>query len=774
MFKRFENYLKSQINKELDARKTAEDENIANGFYSNFKLKEVNRNKMLATSIQRTHNNLTADTPDGVAMDAVCSYANKLNNAYNIALPVDDIIYTFFAAQCFIGFQACSLLTQNWLINKACSLPPKDAIRPNYTVNYKIADDEVIDNDFLTEIKDVSDDKTKYNIREIGRIFAEKKRQFGQVLAYPVIDGVNYSLPFNIDAVKPDSYKGMTVIDPVWYVAELDSEAISKPDSINYFRPTYFVMPDGKKIHYSWCQFGLNGEVPDVLKPTYYWGGYPVPQLIYKRVYAAEKTANEAPMLAMSKRLLVTDINVAAAMTNPAEVQKQIDVLTNYRDNFGVLTKRPQETIQQIDTSLADLDTVIMTQYQLVAAASGVPASKLIETQPKGFNSNGDYEDNQYKMLLASIQEDDIAPLMEMHYQLLCKSKFGLTRYFTVKFDEIDTPTEKERAEINEIQARTDATLVQAGAISPDELRQKLINDENSGYNGLDDEEPEEEPINLEDNGGSSTEQNPFSMDDDTEWRSTENGVHFPLIKGQSTRKSCKAFFKNKNNKQYSEPKNQTETEKYLEKGGYKIKSITPENHVALNDALKDVSDKFELDKIKSINTIDIPSDDLAWSYENEIIIDKSFCNSTKEEIQKAYDSEITNYKDEVNDKLKNAIDENEIKLNKYKAKFNRFGVHTTSDNYFKETILHELGHNIANEKILKTLDTDRKKGIELSNLLQNCYNKSKSNNDIYKLSYVGEENAGEYFAECFVAYNIGEKLPDYAKNMIETFMKKQ
>lgn len=496
MIKKFENYLKSKINECLDA-KQAQDKKDIETSYATYTLPEIDRNEYLAKSIQKRHTNLIPNVPAGVAMDAACCNFDKLNNAYNISSPVEDMIFTFFATQCFIGFQACSLLTQNWLINKACSLPPKDAIRPNYTVNYKVSADEIIDNDFLTEIKDVSDDKTKYNIREVARIFAEKKRQFGQVLAYPVIDGVDYELPFNIDAVQPDSYKGITVIDPVWYVAELDSEAISKPDSINYFRPTYFVMPDGKKIHYSWCIFGLNGEVPDVLKPTYYWGGYPVPQLIYKRVYAAEKTANEAPMLAMSKRLLVADINVGSAITNPRETQEKINTLVYYRDNNGVAFKRPNENIQQIDTSLADLDTVIMTQYQLVAAASGVPASKLIETQPKGFNSNGDYEDNQYKMLLASIQEDDYAPLMELHYQILCKSKFGLNRIFSVKFDEIDTPTEKERAEINEIQARTDATLVQAGVLSPEEVREKLINDENSGYNGLE-EEPEEEDISFE------------------------------------------------------------------------------------------------------------------------------------------------------------------------------------------------------------------------------------------------------------------------------------
>ena len=53
-------------------------------------------------------------------------------------------------------------------------------------------------------------------------------------------------------------------------------------------------------------------------------------------------------------------------------------------------------------------------------------------------------------------------------------------------------------AEINSIIANTDATLVNAGVIAPDEVRTKLINDENSGYDGLD-EELEEEPLDFED-----------------------------------------------------------------------------------------------------------------------------------------------------------------------------------------------------------------------------------------------------------------------------------
>ena len=526
-------------------------------------LPDIQREKLLACSIQKTHMDFKPVAQTGYAMDsAAMDSCNRFNentkDIYSIRQPLNDIIYTHFATQGFIGFQACAILTQNWLINKACLLPTKDAIRPNYTVDFK-GSDEVLDED-KDKIKDmqaISDDKQKFDIKEVARVFAEKKRQFGQSLAYPLIEGVNYEEPFNIDAIKLGSYKGMTVIDPVWYNVELDSEAIMNPESLRFFKPTYFKLPNGTRVHYTWVQFGVNGEVPDILKSTYRFGGYPIPQLIYERAYSAEKVANEAPMLAQSKRLLVADINVAAYLTNTAETVEKLKAISQFRDNWGVMTKRPGDSVQQIDTSLTDLDEVIMTQYQLTAAAAGITATKLLETQPKGFNSTGDYEDDQYKLTLTSIQKDDFAPLLEMHYRCLAMSKYGLDREFTVHFEEIDTPTEKERAEINEINSRTYATYVNAGVITGDEVRERLKEDEDSGFNTLSDEIPEDnEPFDFgeEQEGNGETLQNPFSEDEFNldEWKEEEHprNEEGEFTAGNSANTSTENLNKNENFKQ--------------------------------------------------------------------------------------------------------------------------------------------------------------------------------------------------------------------------------
>lgn len=481
-------YIKSIANEVYEEKQPKEE--TSDGSYT---LPEPKRNELLACSIQKTHKDLIPSTPAGVAMDGVCD-TGKLNNAYNICNPVNDIIYTHFAVQGFIGFQACAILCQNWLINKACYLPAEDAIRPAYELSYVTTDEkEKIDKDFLTKIINESNDLKGFNIKKVCETFATKKRVYGQILAYPIVEGANYEQPFNIDSITENSYKGMTVIDPVWYTPILDEEAVSNPQSLRYMKPTYFQMPDGKKIHHSWCIFGVNGEVSDILLPTYRFGGYPIPQLIYERVYCAEKTANEAHMLAQSKRLLIADINVKSYMTNPNNTVKELEALTQFRDNWGIMTKRPGDSVQQIDTSLTDLDEVIMTQYQLVAASSRVQATKLLETQPKGFNSTGDYEDKQYKLTLVGIQNTDYIPILDFHYALLSKSKYGITRDYTITFKEIDTPTELERAQINQTKAQTDSVYVQSGILSPDEVRDNLIKNPNSGYNDIQGELPEEE-----------------------------------------------------------------------------------------------------------------------------------------------------------------------------------------------------------------------------------------------------------------------------------------
>ena len=98
--------------------------------------------------------------------------------------------------------------------------------------------------------------------------------------------------------------------------------------------------------------------------------------------------------------------------------------------------------------------------------------------------------------------------MLDFHYALLSKSRYGIERDYTITFKEIDTPTELERAQINNTIAQTASAYVQAGVISPDEVRDNLIKDPNSGFNDITGELEEGEEFSFSDepDGGSASE----------------------------------------------------------------------------------------------------------------------------------------------------------------------------------------------------------------------------------------------------------------------------
>ena len=189
-----------------------------------------------------------------------------------------------------------------------------------------------------------------------------------------------------------------------------------------------------------------------------------------------------------------------AVMSNSNAAIERLQQWAQYRDNFGVkLGDKEGDEFSQFDTSLADMDALIMTQYQLVAAIAGVPATKLIGTSPKGFNSSGDYEEASYHELLESIQTHDLTPLAERHHALVMKSyvepqlKQKLDVQTTLNWLPLDTPTAEELAQTNLTKAQTAVALIGVGALSSEDERQRIATDKQSGYNelGILDEDPD-------------------------------------------------------------------------------------------------------------------------------------------------------------------------------------------------------------------------------------------------------------------------------------------
>lgn len=457
--------------------------------------------QILEQSFQRFYQNVAkleaaVNAPrQGVAMDssAKAAFDNSIQQVkafagYNgsgfIPLPTLE----WYANQGFVGWQVCAILGQNWLVNKALKMPYLDATRHGF--DRVTTDDIEVDPKIFTKMKKLDKKfKLRKNMVEHGK-FA---RMFGIRHTLFLVEGIDYEAPFNIDGVKPGSYKGMTQIDPYWIAPYMSMNDASQPANPHFYDPTFWIMPNGQKIHRSHFVISRNGnELADLLKPSYFYGGIPTTQLIYERIYAAERTANEAPNLAMSKRLYTLKTDTAAAMADiPAFIAKMQEWM-GLQTNFSAKIINTEEEIQQFDTSLASFDETIMTQYQLVAAIAEVPETKLLGTAPKGFNATGEYETDSYHEFLESLQEDELTPLVERH-TILCQRAYNLAPEieFDIEWKPTDTPSAKELAEIRKAESDTASNYVTMGALDGTDVRQKISKDPKSGYNGIPEVVPE-------------------------------------------------------------------------------------------------------------------------------------------------------------------------------------------------------------------------------------------------------------------------------------------
>lgn len=417
--------------------------------------------------------------------------------------PLPDELLGWYASQRFIGYQTCAMISQHWLVDKACTMPARDAIRHGFDVNVYGEDADLPTEQQADIVERIKRADRKHRLFANMREFVRMGRVFGIRVAFCKIRNAPpdfYEKPFNIDGVKPGRYEGIVQVDPYWCIPMLSTESASDPTSQHFYEPEWWIIR-GQKFHRTHLMIFRNGELPDILKPMYMYGGIPVPQKVMERVYAAERTANEGPQLAMTKRLTVQNTDLAAAYANQDEFVSHMQQWAYYRDNYGVKFADTEDSVTQFDTSLADLDAVIMTQYQIVAAAAGVPATKLLGTTPKGFNSTGEYEAASYHEELETIQANDLTEFVNRHHALVMRSEIGpamkvdpATVRVEIDWLPVDSPTAKEYAEINKINAESDTALLAAGAIDATDIRNRLRGDNNSGYADL----PEiENPLDL-------------------------------------------------------------------------------------------------------------------------------------------------------------------------------------------------------------------------------------------------------------------------------------
>lgn len=376
---------------------------------------------------------------------------------------VPDAIGDWFAAQGAVPARQAAWMSKHWLIDKAVSMPSRDAVRQGWELDSENQD--------LIDTLQKQDKKS--GIEFTLQDFVSSARRTGGAVAmfHTCPSGEDeaeyYEAPFNVDAVT--EYNGISIIDSSEANGEVLGENVSNPASLRYMQPDFYRIGN-RRYHHSHVIDCIPYPVADYLKATYGYFGQSVAERVYSRAYAAERTADEAPLLVMTKRLRTLGVDLESVINDGGleTLVANVQGLQEMADNLGVFVYDTANGggLAQIDTGLADLDANIMTQYQLVAAIAEVPATKLLGTSPKGFNATGDSEAEDYRQSLESIQTVHMMPLLERHYAIECQL-LGDSDGVTVTWMALDSPTAAEYADIDSKNGQTVAALVAQMVLTP-------------------------------------------------------------------------------------------------------------------------------------------------------------------------------------------------------------------------------------------------------------------------------------------------------------------
>lgn len=363
----------------------------------------------------------------------------------------------------FIGWQACAYLAEHPFIYKACMMPGDDALACGYKVTPRNKKSKV-----ASAVMDMIEDDD-FGLDDTLRKFEYNKRVFGFGFAIPCFEKpVDMEKPLvDYTQVSGNRFLGWSIVDPYWLTPQFDEESQTNPAYKDYFRPTWWrVNSKGTLVHKSWVVKVDNTMMADITAPTYLWGGISIPQLCYERVWAADKTANEAPMVALSKRLLaVTNCNLRKMAGNSEYAKRQFDNLRYGRDNWGVIALDRNQDIKQVDTVLSEFNQTITTQYQLFCGIVEVPAPKMMMAPLTGFANSGQYENKVYAANVKKIQDNEFNKLIKRTYRFAAAT-FGEDIRFDVEWGEMDIPTITEQAEIEYEKSRAKKFAAEAKAVT--------------------------------------------------------------------------------------------------------------------------------------------------------------------------------------------------------------------------------------------------------------------------------------------------------------------
>lgn len=292
--------------------------------------------------------------------------------------------------------------------------------------------------------------------------------------------------------------KGFRVIEALWtYPGPWNG---IDPLQADFYKPSQWWV-QGKIVHESRLLIFVSRPMPDLLKAAYMFGGLSLSQMAKPYVDNWLRTRQSVSDIthAYSTMILHTDMSSILSGGDGGDLFKRLEIFNLTRDNRGVFAiNKDSELFENIATPLGTLDKLQAQAQEQMCSVSQTPVVKLLGLTPSGLNTSTDGEIRSFYDMVAANQESLYRAPLKRVIDFIQLDEFGeIDPAIDFKFVPLWELDEAGEASVRKTETDTDIELIDAGVLSPEEVRAKIIADPNSPYAGLDPDdlpEPPEEP----------------------------------------------------------------------------------------------------------------------------------------------------------------------------------------------------------------------------------------------------------------------------------------
>ena len=412
------------------------------------------------------------------------------------------------AANNFMGFAALSYLAQDPLINRGVSTLSDEMTREWGELSCK-DDITTAENESKSEaVKIINEALNGLNAKEVFRQAARKTGFFGGCLGYLDLRGPSGEMPsdeelmmplykegaddFNRSKLQGMTLRGIRIIEPI-NITPGNFNSIN-PLAPDFYEPEMFYVL-GKPVHRSRFLYFADNLPPQVLKPCYLFFGVSLAQMAYEYVndFYRLKSAAERMLQKFSLTYLATPVDSLIEKDGPGAVKDRVATIAKYRDNDSiVIIDSLSERLEQINSPLGGVKDIWYASLELIPAIFGIPATKLLEISPSGFNSTGEFEMRNFYDAVAVKQANVFDAPIKKLINILCFVNGIENPGLIWKWNSLYKLSEKEQAEVNRLKAETANLYYTMGAVDSLNIAENLKTDENSGFENIDLPEPAE------------------------------------------------------------------------------------------------------------------------------------------------------------------------------------------------------------------------------------------------------------------------------------------